>query len=365
MYIHERYGTYQLPSNWFDPPNEQAQVQVLEQSIRSGSPVVLAMGPTDGHAVVAYNYELYSNGNLIIGISDPNYGNTPRLAYYTNGQFSYSGSGYTWSTFTAVSPSTLQWSWLSAFITGNYVTETDGFSNQYYTYVFSDTPVTIVSGVGYANFTTPGDTLSFSSTISGLVGFEEGNIQAYAIPQGLKYTVQDPGTTSSRLLVIMPQNETYSVGYELDSTSSVPLSLAVSPSLGNLNVTSTNQASLSVALFSVGRSSHSILNATSIPMTSSQKAVVSVPDWAQFNSPSSAASLQVFSPGSTQAVTSYTLTNGQQGHPPTTGIPFLLLSVVVVVLVASVSVLLFAYSRRRNQPIQKSAQFLSPPFFLS
>lgn len=348
MYVHEQDGVYQLPSDWPNPPSEQVQVQALEQSIKSGIPVVLAMGPTDGHAVVAWSYDLYSDGNVVIGISDPNYGNTPRLAYYTNGQFSYSGTGHTWTTFTTVSPTILQWGWLSAFISGGYVTETDRFSNQYYTYVFSDTPVTIVSGTGYANFTILGDSLSFSSTINGVVGFAEGGLQAYAIPQGIQYTVHDPGTTSSRLLLVMPQNETSSVGYELTSASSVPLSLAVSASMGKLNVTSANQASLSFTLFSVGPTSHSILNATSIPVASSQTAVVSVPDWAQLSSPSSAANLQVFSPGSSQPVTSITLTNGQQGTPQSTGLATLetLLAVVAVVVVVGVGLALYVRHKR-------------------
>ena len=347
IYVHERYGQYQLPDGWNDPSNEQLQVQALEQDIQGGTPAVLALGPTDGHAVVAWGYQFFSNESMIIRISDPNYGTTTRYAYVTNGQFSYVGTA-SWSKFTVVSPATLQWGWLSSFISGNYVTLTDGYSNQYYTYVFSDAPITIAGGAGYANFTKPGDSLSFSSTISGVVGFEEGSIQAYAIPQGLQYTILDPGTMSSRLLVILPQNETSSVGYELDSTSSSPLSLAVSPSSGKLNVTSSNQASLTLALFSVGPSSHSIVNAASIPVASSQTAVVSVPDWSGLNSPGSAPSLQVFSPGSAQAVTSYTLTNGRQGLTQSSSLPAYALLVVAVVAIVIIGVLVFTYTRRKR-----------------
>ena len=347
IYVHERYGQYQLPDGWNDPSNEQAQVQALEQDIQGGMPAILALGPTDGHAVVAWGYQLFSNDSMVIRISDPNYGAVTRFAYVTNGQFSYVGTT-SWSKFTVVSPAMLQWSWLSSFISGNYVTETDGYSNQYYTYVFSDVPITIVGGAGYANFTTPGDSLTFSSTISGAVGFEEGGLQAYAIPQGLQYTVLDPGTTSSRLLVVIPQNETSSVGYELDSTSSSPLSLAVSPSSGKLNVTSNNQASLTVALFSVGPSSHSIVNATSISVASSQTAVVSVPNWGGLSSPGSAPSLQVFSPGSTQPVTSVTFTNGQQGLPQSPSLSAYALPAVVVAVIVIAGILVFTYARRKK-----------------
>jgi len=349
IYIHERYGVYQLPANWENPSNERAQVQMLMQSIQAGIPVVLALGPADGHAVVAWGYQEYSNGNLVISISDPNYTNMPRYAYFNNGQFSYVGNPATWSTFSVISPEPLQWNWLSAFESGKTITAADYYSNQYYTYVFSSVPVTISSLAGQASFGVPGDSLSFNSSIAGVVGFEEGGIQVYAIPLGLEYTIHDPGAMSSRLLVVIPQNETSSVGYELDSASSVPLSLAISPSLGRLNVTSANEASLSVALFSVGLSYHSLLNATSIPVASSQTAVVSVPNWAGLNSPNSAADLQIFSPGNIQAVTSFTLTSGQQNSPVTTGIPFLLVSAVVVVAAVCLGVLLFAYSRRRKQ----------------
>ncbi len=344
LYVHEAYGQYQLPPGWSNPTNEQAQILLLEQSINSGVPVLLALGPADGHAVVAWSYERFSNGNLIIGISDPNYGNVPREAYLTNGQFSYVGTA-SWSTFTVVSPEMLQWDWLAPTHLSQTVTST----NPYYNFVFSSVPITIASGSGSANFTTPSDSLTFRSSIAGVVGFEEGGIQAYAIPEGAPYTILDPGMTSSMLEIIIPQNTTSVAGYRLTSASSTPMSLSVVPTPGKLNVTTSTSINLSVTLFSASETSHSIVNATSIPVSSSQTAEISVPNWSGLGNSASAPSLQVFSPGSTQPVTSYTLTNGQQGPPQSTGLPaFVLPAVVVVTVVAVTGILMFAYTRRRK-----------------
>ncbi|MDG7008380.1 MAG: hypothetical protein JRN06_09100 [Nitrososphaerota archaeon] len=344
LYVHEAYGGYQLPSDWSNPTNEQAQVLLLEQGISSGVPVLLALGPADGHAVIAWSYERFSNGNLVIGISDPNYGNVPRDAYLTNGQFSYVGTA-SWSTFTVVSPEMLQWAWLAPIQLSQTVTST----NPYYNFVFSSVPITIVSGSGSANFTSAGDSLTFRSSIAGVVGFEEGGIQAYAIPEGMPYTILDPGTISSMLEIIIPQNATSVAGYRLTSASSAPLSLSVVPTIGKLNVTTSNSINISVALFSATETSHSIVNATSIPVSSSQTAVVSVPDWNGLNTPSSAPSLQVFSPGSSQPVTSYTLTNGQQGLTNAGGLSTFLLPLMGIIVVVAASAGLVAYARRRRQ----------------
>lgn len=347
IYIHEAYGQAQLPPDWNIPSNEQDQAQLLMQSIQKGVPVVLAMGPTNGHAVVAYMYEQYQDGSLTIGISDPNYGNVPRTAYYDNGQFSYVGTE-TWSTFSVISPDMLQMSWLSP----NQLSGTVTLTNEYYTYVFSSAPITIISGSGEAYFTTPGDSLTFTSTISGVVGFEEGSIQAYGIPQGVSYGIEDPETTSSMITVIIPQNETSIVGYQLTSTSSNPLNMVVSPTAGTLNVTTSTNVDLSVSLFSVGQSQHSILNASSIPISSLQSAVFSVPNWGNLNSTHSAASLEVFGSNGTQLITSQTLTNSQHGLPtqPVKSNFELIVVVVVVVAASGGGTLAVLTLRKRRSP---------------
>lgn len=350
IYIHETYAQAQLPPDWAQPSNEQTQVQSLMNSIQNGTPVILVLGPTDGHAVIGWNYEEFSNGTLVIGISDPNYGNVPRHAYYTNGQFSYKGT-VSWSTFSAISPGMLQWDWLSPLQLSGTVSST----NSYYTYIFSSVPITILGQSGQASFATPGNSMSFNSSIKGVVGFEEGGIQVFGIPKGIQFTIKDPGTTSSMITIIIPQNETSIIGYQLRGTASTPISATIVPTNNKLNVTTSNAVNLSVALFSVEENTHSILNATSIPVASSQTAVFSVPDWGKLNSTQSAANLQVFQSGSSQPVTSYTLTNGQQGLPQQGGISGFIVPLVAVVAAVIIGIGLLAFSSRRRRGRQRQS----------
>jgi len=341
LYIHQTYGQEQSVLYG----NETTQAQLMMQSIQNGIPVILGLGPTDGHAVIAFDYQQFSNGNLVIGISDPNYGNTPRYAYYANGQFSYVGT-YSWTTFEVISPEMLQWAWLSPYQLSGTVNQT----NAYYTYVFSTAPITIVSGSGRASFSLSGDSLSFSNSISGVVGFEERGIQAYAIPKGVSYTVLDPGTTSSNVLVIIPQNQTSIVGYQLTSTSAKPLNVTISPTLANLNVTAASAMNLSVSLFSVGGQSQSIINATSLPIAPSQTAVFSVPNWGNLNSTQSGANLEVFQANKTAPIATYTLAKGQQNLSPTSSAFPLSSSALATAAVVIVALLAYVGIRRRGQP---------------
>lgn len=344
IYIHERYGQAQVGGSGDEP----AQVLELEASIQQGVPVLLllGLGTPEGHAVVAWGYSELSSGGLVIGISDPNFGNVPTYAYYSSGQFSYTGiegsSSYTWTTFSVLSPQVLQWAWLAP----NQLNSTVELNNPYYTFVFSSVPITIqgiepasattstseVTGstgttvtsastsatgpgivyLGQASFGTPEDSQSFNSTIPGVVGFEEGGIQVYGIPLNLPFTVKDPGGTSSRIEVIIPQNSTSVVGYQLNSASSTPLSLNIVQSHDGLNVTTSNDISLSVAFFSAGERGYSVFDATAIPVGPSQTAAISVPDWSALNNPQSPPTVELYSPSSNQAVTTFALTTGVQ-----------------------------------------------------
>lgn len=352
IYIHQHFDPNNLILN---SPNEAAQVASLTSTIRSGSPVVLLMGPSDGHAIVAWGYSEYSNGNLVINVSDPNFGNVPRTAYYTNGQFSYTGVGatgsYTWTSFQVAVPGALQWAWLAlAGVPVSQLGVVADQTNPYYTYVFSDTPIAIITSAGLATFNTPGDSQSFNSTTLGVVGFEEGSIQVYGVPVGVNYTISDPGGTASSLVVVVPQSENSIVGYQLSSTSTTPISATVTPGTNGLSISTKNEISLSLGVFSIGAQGRSVLNATAIPISGSQKAVLTIPDWSNLNSSTTAASVQVFSPGNSQAVTSYTLTNGQNGVPTPTGVsPFMLL-VVAIAAVVVVAFVMLVYLRHGKAP---------------
>lgn len=350
IYIHQHFDPNNLLLN---SPNEVANAASLMNSIKGGSPVALLMGPSDGHAIVAWGYSEYSNGNLILNVSDPNFGNVPRTAYYTNGHFSYTGvagsGAHTWTSFSVASPGPLQWAWLA--LAGVPLSQTAVVADQtnpYYTYVFSDSPTIIQSSPGLATFNAPGDTQGFNSTISGAVGFEEGSIQVYGVPKGVSYTIIDPGVTESSLVVVVPQNETSIVGYQLSSTSAMPISATISPGANGLSISTTNEINLSLGVFSIGVQSRSVLNSTEIPVSASQRAVLTVPDWSKLNSSATAASVQIFSPTSSQAVTSYTLSNGQPGSHPSSGLPTFVLPAVVIAVVIAVGITLLAYSKRKK-----------------
>jgi len=230
-------------------------------------------------------------------------------------------------------------------------------TNPYYSYVFSDAPITLTSSSGVAYFGTPGDSLTFNSTISGAVGFEEGGMQVYGIPNGTLYTIQDPGTASSQIMVIIPQNSTSVVGYQLDSSSTGPLNLSVTPGNDKLSVTSGSTLTLSVSFFSARPNSYSVFNATSIPVASSQTATFGVPNWDELNNSQSSPTLEVFNPNSATPAGSYTLTNNQQGLPQQSSVPSLLLPLVAVVVVAvgGVVTILYVRNSRRSRPREQAA----------
>jgi len=192
--------------------------------------------------------------------------------------------------------------------------------------------------------------MTFSNTIGGVVGFEEGNIQVYGIPMGIQYTIEDPGETSSLITVVIPQNQTSVVGYQLTTSSQIPLNITIVPSNNGVRVATSHDIQSSLVFFSIGQNSHSVLNAASIPVNSSQTALYSVPNWNKLNSTQSAASLQVFPPNSDTPIASYTLTNGQQGLPkaPAAGLPIVLVysAIAVIVIVLAAGVLVW---RRRSE----------------
>jgi len=352
IYIHQTWQWTQMPSDWA-APNESVQVQLLEQSIAEGVPALLAMGPPSiGHAVVAWGYTLSPDGNLTIDLSDPNHGTSPRTAYYSGGQFSYVDGSYRWDTFAVVSPGIMQPSWFS--LQGDWPSRwnaTVDQTNPYYNFVFSDGPITIFSQPGSASFSALGDSLTFTNDIQGVVGFEEGSMQAYAIPKGIGFSIGDPSRTSSFLTVVIPQNTTSIVGYQISTTSGSPLNITITPSNSTLKIVSSTDIQSSVSFFAVGHQGHSLLTATSMPLSSSQTALFSVPDWTKLNSTQSAPTLQLFEPSSTAPMASYTLANNQQGLSQPSGMTSIMLPLVTIVsalFVCGIAIFLYAKRRKRS-----------------
>ncbi len=319
IYIHQHYD----PGNFvlWSQIDENSQAEKLEASINGGAPAVIGMtGPPGGlgHAVVAWGYTLSPNGDLTIDISDSDEGNIPMKAYLTNGQFSYN-DGYSWTRFWLTSsPEMIQWSWFSPSQQASSV-KTDKL-NQYYNYVVSDVPITIEgtgSSSGQASFSEPGDSLTFDSTMQGVVGFEEGNLQVYAIPHDASYTIKDPGESSSRIMVILPKNDSWSVGYQLEIVSSAPVGMNLVPGDTTFNVTTSTSISMSIAFFSTSANRYSVLNATSIPLASQGTASFNVPDWNNLGGPQSSPTVSFYRPESNQTIGTYILSNGTQSFPST------------------------------------------------
>ena len=343
IYIHQ---TYDPNNHGFVPLNQQSEVQLLVQDIQKGTPVTLVVGPSNFHAIVAWGYNQLPDGNLIIDVSDPNFGNQPRYAYYTNGLFTYTGS-YTWTTFGVVTPEMLQWDWFS---TENIVGTVES-TNTYYNYIFANVPITIVGESGAAFFAEPGNTLSFSNTIKGVVGFEEGSLQAYGIPKEVSFTIQDPGETSSLITILIPQNQSSMVGYLLSSTSTVPLNMSIFPSNDRLNITTSTNVRISVAFFWAGETTHSILNTTSVPVDSSQTAIFSVPNWGNLSDSHTPPNLQVLEADG-KLITSQTLTNIETSPP--SNLDWLYLISASVIAVAFISIGLLILNKKTNHTSSKS-----------
>lgn len=336
IYIHQTFDINNLV-----PKTQADSVSKIINSISSGMPIVLMLGPTEGHSVVAWGYAQLPDGTLMIGISDPTYGNQAGYAYYSNDQFSYSWPGLqTWTMFSVVSPTMMQWSWLSQQGIFSFIKEV---FNPYYNYVFSTVPITIVGSSGEALFTQPGKSSSFVTNIDKVVGFEEGSIQVYGIPKEIQYTIQDPGETYSQIVVIIPRNQTSITGYQVSTVSNQPLNMTISPTDSGFKETTLKDIRSSVAFFSISQSGHSLLNATSIPLGSSQTAMFSVANWDMLNSTQSPVSLQVFQPNSETPAATYVLTNGQQGLPTNTNpiqnliLPFAAIAIVGVIGIISIS----------------------------
>ncbi|QQG48250.1 MAG: hypothetical protein HY247_05700 [archaeon] len=358
IYIHQTYD----PNNQvLNPTDEQASVLALEKSIQSGLPVILALGPSEGHAVVASGYALTSNGSIIIDVSDPNFGNQARHASYHNGLFSYTGvaggGSFTWNSFNVITPTTLQWNWLALRgILASQWSSTVNSTNPYYTYVFSSVPTKIVTSEGTSFFTNPGNTLTFNSTVQGVVGFEEDNIQVYGIPKGILFSIQDPGESSSMITVIIPRNESSIVGYQLTTSSQLPLNLTISPTESGVEMTTSSDIETTMVLFSINQSSHAALNASSISVRPSQTVSVSIPDWGHLNNTKSAPKLLIFGPNGSSPVASYNFTNWLQ-EPSTSAFPGHLVGWFVLAggVAFVVAVILVAYKTGkvgRRPPVQ-------------
>jgi len=122
------------------------------------------------------------------------------------------------------------------------------------------------------------------------------------------------------------------------TVSNQPLNMTISTNESGFNLTTSEPVTSSVAFFSVSQNSHSLLNATSIPINSTQTASFSVVDWSKLNSSQPSVSLQIFQTNSGTPVATYSLNNGQQGLPSIARpiqsyiVPFSSIAIVVILI---------------------------------
>jgi hypothetical protein len=302
------------PNNWFNTPSsENAEYNKLLETLGSGTPTLLLMhgiNSTGGdvyHAIVAYSIEHLPNGPVIIKASDPNVPQQEEKAYYdpSSETFSYIAAGFTFDMFEVVTPEMIQTSWGLApwWYFGTYWWWNNwlNFSVTGYNLVIADKMVTINSGDLRDYFTIARNSQTFICGIPGSAGIEEGNVQVYAIPESIPFTVSDPASNQSTILISHVNNESGQLvgyGYLLSVTSTQGVfNYNVTPSNSGLLVTSGTWAlNISATIFYATLQNHSMFQALDIQLGSMEVANFTVNNWQMLNDTSSSPVTLTISP---------------------------------------------------------------------
>jgi len=293
------------PNNWFDPPSsEKAEYDKLLETLESGTPVLLLMHGIDStegdvyHAIVAYNIEHLPNGTAIIKVSDPNVPQQAENAKYDpfTETFSYTAAGFRFDMFEVVTPEMIQVSWASGpwWYFGTYWWWHNwlNFSVTGYNIVIADKTVTVYSGDLRDYFIAAGNSQTFICGIPSSAGIEEGNVQVYAIPEDIPFTVSDPAPDQSTILIGHVNNESGELsgyGYLLSATPTQgSLNYNVTPSNSGLLVSSGAWVlNINTTIFYATLQNHFIFQASNIQLGSMQTANFTVNNWQMLNDTSS------------------------------------------------------------------------------
>jgi hypothetical protein len=201
---------YDPNNNFIDSPLESVEFDKLIGTLESGIPALLLMGGVDSsgqpayHAAVAYAIQPLQDGPVNILLSDPNSPQQSETANYNpiTQTFSYDAGGFSFNEFEIGTPRVIQASWFAP----SYI-HTVSWPAAGYTIVLADKPVEIVSERGFMDyFNKTGDSGSLVCGISGSAGFEEGEIQVYAIPSNIQSYVVDPSANQSAVTVTHVEN---------------------------------------------------------------------------------------------------------------------------------------------------------------
>lgn len=308
--FHQVYDPNGGISNFEKLTNDKAQnFKNLNSSLQKGIPLVIGMWNSTGffHAVIAWGVGKLGNGTYAIAIYDPNYPQTTQVAFYTTSSnvFSYSATG-PFDNFVVRNPYVISTSWSTLWWyeinqTSWWFHNWLNFTVAGYNIVIADKNVTIRSNGLIDKFTEMGNSQAFVKTISKSSGIEEGNVQVYAIPAGTPFTVSDPSSSQSTILVTRVNNESGQLvgyGYFLNaSTMQGSLDYTLTPSNSSLLISSgANALNISTTIFYATSQNHSIFQASNIQLGSMHTANFTVNNWQTLNNTSSAPVTWTISP---------------------------------------------------------------------
>jgi hypothetical protein len=218
-----------IPIGFVSKSYESSQCDALCTYLKGiGFPAILGMlgvyvnnhGKAASHGVVAYGYCQYSNGTIEISVSDPNVPGVPEYAHYypDSGTFNYTAAGFTFSSFTTITPTmiSLLWPNLWAYWTSSPPVVSQGLLKLAvtgYTIVIAYGPVSVSQLSATDYFGSCGDSQSFVCGIPGSSGITEGDVEVFAIPPSrvhaiwFPFRIHDPGLANSSLFITRVDNE--------------------------------------------------------------------------------------------------------------------------------------------------------------
>jgi hypothetical protein len=291
----------QSPSN--------SEFQKLVDSLKKEKPAIVGMDWSylinpfswgDAHAVVAYGIHQVNDNQFTIDISDPN-GDFNELEYDTQLQqlkYSIFEKDAVYPDFVVMTPDTMQNFWVPSYIFADrsYISVVRSlveFRTYGYYLVLSDKPITIKTNEGSGSiqqdyFTNPGDSSSFVCGISGSAGIAEGKNQLYAIPEGVDFTVSDPGTEQSCLMIAhvvnnagQAEGRTFLLNLRSESAT---LNYTVTPSENSIQLRSTGDPlEASVLVCQATDSSQSEYRCPDTSIEQASNATFQINDWETLN----------------------------------------------------------------------------------
>jgi hypothetical protein len=255
--------------------DNKGEFDELMSDLVEGQPVVLALGWDfygywyPNHDVVAYGCVEQADGTYKISIFDPGHGEQEMFAYYdpVNQAFSYDNgnSGGPYTAFEVIVPTSIESSWFSALQGSSGQNTKDWLEDSVpgYNVIIADKSVTVSCNGEEDYFTLLYGSPTLVAAIPGSSGIEEGNMQAYAIPESSGSPSVDPVSNESTIFISRVDNQSGQLvehAYLLNaSTTQGSLNFTVSPSNSGLSIaTGNNTLNASVTFFSVTQQSYSI-----------------------------------------------------------------------------------------------------------